>query len=50
MSELLAQTQQLLARVSSQPLIATQLSLSQMVTYLFVIGALESWKVQKCEV
>jgi len=23
---------------------------SQMVTYLFVIGALESWKVQKCEV
>jgi len=24
--------------------------LSQMVTYLFVIGALESWKVQKCEV
>ena len=21
-----------------------------MVTYLFVIGALESWKVQKCEV
>jgi len=26
------------------------ISLSQMVTYLFVIGALESWKVQKCEV
>jgi len=24
--------------------------LSQMVTYLFVIGALESWKVQKCKV
>jgi len=24
--------------------------ISQMVTYLFVIGALESWKVQKCEV
>jgi len=24
--------------------------LSQMVTYLFVIGALESWKVQKYEV
>ena len=24
--------------------------LSQMVTYLFVIGTLESWKVQKCEV
>ena len=28
----------------------TGLHLSQMVTYLFVIGALESWKVQKCEV
>jgi len=27
-----------------------QENLSQMVTYLFVIGALESWKVQKCEV
>ena len=25
-------------------------NLSQMVTYLFVIGALESWKVQKCKV
>ena len=24
--------------------------LSQMVTYLFVIGALEFWKVQKCKV
>jgi len=27
-----------------------QIYLLQMVTYLFVIGALESWKVQKCEV
>jgi len=24
--------------------------ISQMDTYLFVIGALESWKIQKCEV
>jgi len=24
--------------------------ISQMATYLFVIGALESWKIQKCEV
>jgi len=24
--------------------------ISQMVTYLFVIGVLESWKVQKCKV
>jgi len=26
------------------------LLVSQMVIYLFVIGALESWKVQKCKV
>jgi len=25
-------------------------NISQMVTYLFVIGALESWKVQRCKV
>jgi len=28
----------------------TPIKVSQMVTYLFVIGALESWEVQKYEV